>query len=122
VLNRFNVLNDPVNWIDPLGLKGGIIIPIRKSLKKNLTGDVATDVIGQALSIPTSASAVVLFDVLNPNEANNSENFYLFNLDLQNYPNLGDYNSLHQSTLDKISKLKDEEILESKYDHSSPCK
>jgi len=28
VLNRFNVLNDPVNWIDPLGLEMALPAPV----------------------------------------------------------------------------------------------
>jgi hypothetical protein len=66
------VRNNPVNWIDPFGLKGtgGILIPIRNWIKRSVKGgEFISDLIGKVADIPTSPAAILLYDFLNPREA-----------------------------------------------------
>jgi RHS repeat-associated protein len=64
------VLNNPVNWVDPSGLKGGIIRAIREFMKRNIKGgDIIAPIIEKGLSIPTSAAGILIYDYLNPTDA-----------------------------------------------------
>jgi RHS repeat-associated protein len=75
------VENNPVNWIDPLGLKkgtGGILIPIRNWIKKSVKGgEFISDLIGKVADIPTSPAAILLYDFLNPREGNEGEEEFM---------------------------------------------
>ena len=62
------VQNNPVNFIDPKGLKGGVFIPIRNILKKHLgAGDVLGPIIDKAFSIPVTPYAAFVL-IMGPKE------------------------------------------------------
>ncbi|RZB33972.1 MAG: hypothetical protein SRB2_03365 [Desulfobacteraceae bacterium Eth-SRB2] len=62
-------LNNPINLIDPLGLKGGLFIPFRRLIQKHLTGNiVASKIIETGLSIPTTAIGAFLY-IMAPTDA-----------------------------------------------------
>ncbi len=72
--------HNPINWIDPLGLKGtgGILIPIRNWIKRSLKGgEFILDLIGEVGDIPTSPSAILMYDFLNPREGNIGEEGFM---------------------------------------------
>ena len=53
-------LNNPINEIDPNGLKGGIFMPIRNFIKRKITGgDIIAPILEKGLSIPTSAVGIL---------------------------------------------------------------
>jgi uncharacterized protein RhaS with RHS repeats len=62
--------NNPINQIDPWGLKGGLLIPIRKLIKKNVSGqNIVGTYIEKTFNVPTSPYAIIVYDFLNPREA-----------------------------------------------------
>jgi len=73
-------LGDPINWVDPFGLKGGgILIPIREFIKRNVKGgDIIAPIIEKGLNIPTSPFAILLYDYLNPAQLNVGEDFLIY--------------------------------------------
>jgi RHS repeat-associated protein len=73
-------LSDPVNAIDPEGLKGGALIPIVKFLKKYVKGgDIIGPIVQKALSIPLTPIAILTYDFLNPRPAGvPDEDFLLY--------------------------------------------
>ncbi|RTZ95478.1 MAG: hypothetical protein DSY90_13590, partial [Deltaproteobacteria bacterium] len=62
-------LNNPVNFVDPWGLKkGGIFIPIRRWIKKNIgVGDIVGPIVDQIVSIPYTPGAAFLY-IMAPKE------------------------------------------------------
>ena len=98
------VLNDPINYIDPYGLKGGVLIPIRNFIKKNISGgDIIAPIIAKGLSIPTSAAGILAFDFLNPSEAGIGDETYLIHQwEKAYYPNVDDFNIQLPSGLDTL--------------------
>jgi hypothetical protein len=113
------VLNDPINLVDPLGLKGGILIPIRKFIKKNISGgDIIAPIIEKGLSIPTSAGGILVFDFLNPSEAGIGDETYLIHQwEKTHYPNIDDSNIQQPSVVDTLKVPKGDVVIE-----SDPCK
>ncbi len=70
------VWNDPVNWIDPLGLKGGIIRIIRNTLKRNVgADDIVGPIIEWSLNIPMTPIGF-FFLVMSPIDAGISDEEY----------------------------------------------
>jgi len=112
-------LNNPINFIDPFGLKGGILIPIRIFIKKKISGrDIISPIIGKGLSIPTSVSSILLFDFFNPKEAGViDEEFLTYQWEKTHYPNSSNLNVQNPSSVDIFSKPMDDVV---KY--SEPCK
>jgi len=113
------VLNDPINIVDPDGLKGGILIPIRKFFKNNIGGgDIIAPIIENSLSIPTSAAGILLFDFLNPKEAGvGDEKFLMYQWEKKNYPNDSNFNIKTTSIVDTLSTPTHDVVIK-----SEPCK
>ena len=69
------VLNNPVNFVDPWGLKGGIFIPIRKWMKKNIgMGDIVGPIVDQIVSIPLTPGAAFLY-IMAPKEVGKGSDY-----------------------------------------------
>jgi RHS repeat-associated protein len=83
------VNNNPIINFDPFGLRGGILLPIRRLIKKNVTGeDIIFQVFEKSLNIPTSFYGIIVYDFLNPAEAgipNELEYLKLWNARHANY-------------------------------------
>jgi RHS repeat-associated protein len=62
------VQNNPVNQIDPYGLKGGVLIPIRNAIKKNATAnDILGPIIDGIIEIPVTPLAAA-WQILKPRD------------------------------------------------------
>jgi RHS repeat-associated protein len=69
--------NNPIVLIDPDGLKGGILIPIRKAIKDafrgnkwvEFLGDTVGKVIQKFINIPLTPTGILLYDYFNPRQA-----------------------------------------------------
>ncbi|MEJ2285993.1 MAG: RHS repeat-associated core domain-containing protein, partial [Desulfobacterales bacterium] len=112
------VSNNSIKLVDPMGLRGGIIIPIRTLIKKNLTGwDVITNIIGKGLSIPTSVFGILVFDALNPTEANFvNERFLIYQWEQIHSSNNDDYYFRLPSMEDLLTLPIDREVI-----RGEPC-
>jgi len=113
------VLNDPVNLVDPLGLKGGAFIPIRYFIKRNITGgNIIAPILEKGLAIPTSVFGILTFDYLNPKVAGDvSEEFLIYQWEKTHYPNSNDFNIQPPSVIDTLTVPVGDTVLE-----SEPCK
>jgi hypothetical protein len=64
------VQNNPVNFVDPLGLKGGILIPIRNLIQRNLNWwDITLDPVIETLGISTNPWLILASFYIFPREA-----------------------------------------------------
>ncbi len=63
--------NNPVNQIDPFGLKwGGFFIPLRKAIQKYVDpGDLILGICEKVSKVPLSPFWILVYDYLNPNDA-----------------------------------------------------
>jgi RHS repeat-associated protein len=113
------VLNDPANIFDLDGQKGGVFIPIRNFIKKNITaGDIMAPIIEKGLSIPISFQGILVFDFLNPKEAGVSdENLLMYEWDKANYPNNDKFNIKIPSIVDTLLTPTNDVVIK-----SEPCK
>ena len=85
--------------MDPFGLKGGALIPIRNAIKKNATGwDIISPILETGLAIPTSVVGILTFDYLNPTEAGVTNEDFL--KEKVQRPNINDFNV--QSVIDRL--------------------
>ena len=100
-------LNDSINVIDMDGLKGGVFIPIRNFIKRNITGrDIIAPIIGKGLSIPTSAVGILTYDYLNPKEAGvSNEEFLIYQWEKMHNQKDSNSNIQLPSIVDTIPKL-----------------
>jgi RHS repeat-associated protein len=112
------VLDNPINTVDPNGLKGGIFIPIRNFIKRNITGgDIIAPIIGKGLSIPTSVVGILTYDYLNPKEAGvASEEFLIYQWEKMHNPEDSNFNIQFPSMLDTISTINDDSEI-----NAEPC-
>ena len=111
-------LNNPNNLIDPNGLKGGIFIPLRNFIKRNITGgDIIAPIFKKGLSIPTSAVGILTYDYLNPKEAGvASEEFLIYQWEKMHNPEDSNINIQLPSMIDTIpTTINDEEM------RAAPC-
>jgi RHS repeat-associated protein len=71
--------DSPTAITDSAGLKGGVLIPIRTWIKKNLGADsLITSILQEAIDIPLTPSSILLFDFLNPSDAGiPNEDFFI---------------------------------------------
>ena len=88
------VLSDPTSLIDPEGLKGGIIIPIRNLIKRTVgASDVISPIIEKGFSVPTSTGGILIYDFLNPKEAGvSNEAWLIYQWEKEHYPDNSNLN------------------------------
>jgi RHS repeat-associated protein len=111
-------LNNPIITIDPNGLKGGVFIPIRNFIKRNITGgDIIAPILKKGLSIPTSVVGILTYDYLNPKEAGvASEEFLIYQWEKTHYPEDSNFNIHVPSIIDTISALNNDSEIK-----AEPC-
>jgi hypothetical protein len=65
------VQNNPVNFVDPLGLKGGVLIPLRNWFQRTVKWwDITLDPVIDALGISTNPYLLFASFYIFPKEAN----------------------------------------------------